>query len=34
MSWGHAVSRDLARWQELPVALRDDVRHMIFSGAR
>ncbi|MFM5907454.1 MAG: glycoside hydrolase family 32 protein [Novosphingobium sp.] len=33
MSWGHAVSRDLVTWKELPVALRDDARHMIFSGS-
>ncbi|MFM5932023.1 MAG: glycoside hydrolase family 32 protein [Novosphingobium sp.] len=33
MSWGHAVSRDLVTWEELPVALHDDARHMIFSGS-
>ena len=32
MSWGHAVSRDLVTWQELPVALPEtDV--MAFSGS-
>lgn len=33
MSWGHAVSRDLVNWEELPVALpvRDGV--MAFSGS-
>ncbi|MGC5209620.1 levanase, partial [Escherichia coli] len=24
MSWGHAVSKDLIRWKELPVALREE----------
>lgn len=33
MSWGHAVSPDLANWQELPPALLEDERHAIFSGS-
>jgi fructan beta-fructosidase len=33
MSWGHAVSTDLIDWVELPVAIPEDPRHMIFSGS-
>lgn len=33
LSWGHAVSRDLVRWNHLPVALREENGVMIFSGS-
>jgi fructan beta-fructosidase len=33
MSWGHAVSRDLIHWQELPVALPEEDGIMIFTGS-
>ena len=33
MSWGHAVSRDLLHWQELPVALREENGIMMFTGS-
>ena len=33
MSWGHAVSRDLVRWEHLPIALREEDGIMIFSGS-
>ena len=32
MSWGHAVSRDLIRWEELPVVMYPDKLGSIFSG--
>ncbi len=33
MSWGHARSRDLLHWQQLPVAIPESRRFMIFSGS-
>ncbi len=33
MSWGHAVSRDMMHWQELPVALPEENGIMIFTGS-
>lgn len=33
MSWGHAVSRDLLRWEELPLAIPETRAWMIFSGS-
>jgi sucrose-6-phosphate hydrolase SacC (GH32 family) len=33
MSWGHAVSRDLRSWEELPVALRSTPAEHAFSGS-
>ena len=33
MSWGHAVSRDLVRWQELPLAIPEEGDELIFSGS-
>ncbi len=33
MSWGHAVSRDLRRWQELPVAIPTGSDAWIFTGS-
>jgi len=33
MSWGHAVSRDLLHWHELPVAIPEKDGVMIFTGS-
>ena len=33
MSWGHAVTRDLVHWQQLPVALPEENGVMIFTGS-
>ncbi len=33
MHWGHAVSKDLLNWEELPIAIHEDEEYMIFSGS-
>src|SRR5215475_5184320 len=33
MSWGHAVSKDLVSWKQLPVAIPEEGNTVIFSGS-
>ena len=33
LSWGHAVSKDLLHWKNLPVAIPEDKTYVIYSGS-
>lgn len=33
MHWGHAISKNLATWEELPIALEPNENGLIFSGS-
>ncbi|UZR96552.1 glycoside hydrolase family 32 protein [Chondrinema litorale] len=33
MHWGHAISKDMVNWENLPIALYPDEHGMIFSGS-
>lgn len=33
MHWGHAISKDLIKWEELPIAIYPDKDKYIFSGS-
>jgi fructan beta-fructosidase len=33
MSWGHAISTDMVHWRNLPVAIPEDPKYMVYSGS-